>query len=110
MAERGGQEKALTGMGLEQLQVYARELGALFQSERQARLELERKQRALEQKIGELEALNQLFQGYLRQRLETEQAYREVLDQMENLLARAGRVRERTPPPSIPTSNPQPQA
>ena len=99
MPEPAGPQKPLTAMSLEQLQLYARELAALFQSERQTRQELEKKQKYLEQKIGELEALNQLFQNYLRQRLETQQAYYDLLDRLENIVADARQVRDRAAPP-----------
>src|SRR3989304_7520566 len=99
MPEPAGPQKPLTAMSLEQLQLYARELAALFQSERQTRQELEKKQKYLEQKIGELEALNQLFQNYLRQRLETQQAYYDLLDRLGDILADARQVRDRAAPP-----------
>ena len=77
------------GMSLEQIRVYARELHQLYQAEHQARQELEARTRALEQKIRELAALNQLSQTHIRQNLQAQEALKDLLSQLKTLVAQA---------------------
>lgn len=77
----------------EQLRIYAQELSQLYRKEQGLVRDLEEKNRALEQKIRELNALNSLFNQHLDKRLKTEEAYKKLVaniramaEQMERLL------------------------
>ena len=76
-------------MSLEQTRVYARELHQLYRSEHQARQELEARTHALEQKVRELAALNQLSQTHIHQNLQAREALQDLLSHLKTLVAQA---------------------
>ena len=82
-------ENRAAGMSLEQIRVYARELHQLYRAEHQARQELEARTHALEQKVRELAALNQLSQTRIRETLQAQEALRDHLSQLKTLVAQA---------------------
>ncbi len=82
-------ENRAQGMSLEQIRVYARELHQLYRAEHQARQELEARTHALEQKVRELAALNQLSQTHIRQNLQAQEALQDLLSQLKTLVAQA---------------------
>ena len=75
------------GAGPEQMRVYARELHQLYRAEHQARQELEARTHALEQKVRELAALNQLSQTQICQNLQAQEALQDLLSQLKTLVA-----------------------
>ena len=87
MADRAGNRPQ--GASLEQMRVYARELHQLYRSEHQARQELEARTHALEQKVRELSALNQLSQTHIHQNLQAREALQDLLSQLKTLVAQA---------------------
>lgn len=82
----------------EQIQIYARELRQLYRQEKQRRQELEKEKQALEQKVRELTALNNLFQGYLRERDELLQAFHHLAQGIKKLAAEAESMLLKLPP------------
>ena len=76
-------------MGPEQLKLYARELADLYRKEQELRQEIEVKNTQLERRIRELMALNNMFQQHLDLRMRTEDAYRQLVDGLRNMVEKA---------------------
>ncbi|MBI4337311.1 MAG: hypothetical protein HY683_05735 [Chloroflexi bacterium] len=69
----------------DQLLIYAKELQQIYGREVQLRKDLEDKNAALERKLRELRALNDLFQGYLQRQLTQRDQFLEVLTALHRL-------------------------
>lgn len=61
----------------QQLEIYAKELRESLKKEKELRAELENR-------VRELMALNNLFQQHLKQRFDVIDAYKELVEQLEN--------------------------
>lgn len=69
-----------------QLELYARDLHDLYQSEKQKRSELAEERLVLQFRIKELESLNRLFQQHLAASARREESYQRILEQLKKLL------------------------
>lgn len=76
-------------MGPEQLALYARELGELYRREQKLRQELEAKNQELEQRVRELQALNNMFQQHLDIRMRTEEAFQQLVAGLRRMVEEA---------------------
>lgn len=74
-------------IGVEQVRFYARNLKELYEEERKGRMELERR-------VRELSALNRLFQGYLQERWDNQEAINTLAEGIINLAKEAERILE----------------
>lgn len=78
-----------------QLELYARDLQALYWRERKKRAELAEERLVLEYKLHELEALNRLFQANLEEMTQAREAYNDLRAKLARLLSGNGDLRER---------------
>lgn len=76
---------SLAQMGQEQLMVYAQELHRLFLEERSLRSEMEEKNRELEQRVREIQALNEMVQAHYAEEGQAIRAYRELFLEWKRL-------------------------
>ena len=87
--------KTFVRLGLQQLQVYAKELQQHFQNERRLREEVLEKNRQLEQRVQEITALNRLFQQHLCQSTTIIEAYRKFVARLRILSEEANAMETR---------------
>jgi len=71
---------------LEQLAIYARDVGELYRAEQEARQKLAEEKIVLEYKIRELEALNQLFTQHLERKRRVEETLSRLLSGLRSLV------------------------
>lgn len=76
----------------EQLRLCASDLAALYYKEQQLRLELEAKNRDLEQKAQELSALNAMFRNHLNLRFGAKEALMQLVNVSKQLTALADQL------------------
>ena len=74
----------------EQLEIYAREVQTHYKEERRLRRQLEERNEALEQRIREITALNQLFQRHLAERDSLVDSCMRLGDELQAMADRAG--------------------
>jgi hypothetical protein len=74
----------------EQLEIYAREVQIHYNEERRLRRQLEERNEALEQRIREITALNELFQRHLAERDSLVDSCLRIGDELQALAERAG--------------------
>ena len=80
MAPKNEPVKTFDELSREQLVIYAIELNQLIETERQLRLELESRNRELQERVREIKALNQLFHKHLDERLVVTGAFSKILE------------------------------
>lgn len=82
-SDQSSASQNLEGMDRRQLEIYARELREHFREERRLRRELDDLNKVLEQRVGELEALNRMFQQHLVERTEMAEAFSKMASALE---------------------------
>lgn len=75
-------------LALEQLKIYAKELGELYEEERKKREELAQEKIILELRVRELKALNDMFQSHISRGIEAEEKLKNLLSSLREILKR----------------------
>ncbi len=73
-------------LAMEQLKIYAKELGELYEEEKKKREELAQEKIVLEMKLKELKALNEMFQSHIEKGIEAEEKLKSLLSSLKELL------------------------
>lgn len=79
----------------EQIKLYAKDMADLYKEERKLRHDIEAKNRELELRVRELTALNSVFQGHLNMRMQTEDCFNQLVENIGVLAAGAQALRNK---------------
>ena len=100
--EEGSIPRTFAQLGRQQLEIYARELQQHIQEERRLLQEIENRNQQLEKRVGELTALNSLFQVHLGQHFSVVEAFQNFVEGLQQLAHEATDLASQAPSRPIP--------